>query len=66
MEKREISERYAEIAYELIQEKEELKHILDSEVEIIYLSSDTEKKSKGRFVCGQCERIPDKYKWSIP
>lgn len=62
----EINERYAEIASEIIQEEDSLIPIRYSDARIVYLSSDKEKKSKGRTVFGQCEKIPDKYKWAIP
>lgn len=62
----EINERYAEIASEIIQEEDSLLPIRYSDARIVYLSSDKEKKSKGRTVFGQCEKIPDKYKWAIP
>lgn len=65
-EHRTISEEYSEIAAKLIQEEILLTDIRHSEATIIYLSSDKEKKSKGKAVCGECEKIPDKYKWAIP
>ena len=63
---REISEKYAEIGRRLIKRDKLLRSIRDSEVRIVYLSSDHEKKSKGIVICGECEKIPDKYKWIIP
>lgn len=66
MENREISEKYAEIGQRLIRRDKLLRGIRDSDVRIVYLSSDHEKKSKGRIICGECEKIPDKYKWCIP
>ena len=65
-ETREISEEYALIANGLIQTDEELEYIRNSGVCIIYLASDREKKSKGRLICGECEKVPDKCKWSVP
>ena len=65
-EHREMNEQYSEIAHNLIQTEPLLDVIRQSEATIIYLSSDKEKKSKGRTVFGECEKIPDKYKWSIP
>ena len=32
----------------------------------MYMSSEHEKKSNGRLVFGQCEKVPDKYKWAVP
>ena len=63
---REINEEYANIAYDLIQNEPCLADIRQSDVTIMYLSSDKEKKSKGRAVCGECECINPKYKWAIP
>lgn len=65
-EHRTMSEEYSNIAAELIKKEPLLADIRQSEATIVYLSSDKEKKSKGRAVCGECEKIPDKYKWAIP
>ena len=65
-ENRTISEEYSKIAAELIKKEDLLSDIRQSEATIIYLSSDKEKKSKGKTVFGECEKIPDKYKWAIP
>lgn len=65
-ENRSLNEQYAEIANELIQTESLLSDIRQSEATIVYLSSDKEKKSKGRTVFGECEKVPDKYKWSVP
>jgi predicted metallopeptidase len=63
---REINEHYAEVAAELIAEEPALEYIAESNVTIVYLSSDLEKTNKGKRVCGQCEKVPDKYRWGIP
>lgn len=65
-ETRELNERYTEIAEDLIQSDPLLEYIQDSGVTILYLSSDREKKSKGRLIFGECEKVPDKWKWSVP
>lgn len=65
-EHRTMSEEYSNIAAELIKKESLLDDIRQSEVTIVYLSSDKEKKSKGKTVFGECEKIPDKYKWAIP
>ena len=65
-ETREISEEYAQIGFDLIQADDELEYIRNSGVTILYLSSDREKKSKGRLIFGECEKVPDKWKWSVP
>lgn len=66
MDTRQINEHYAEIASELIRTEECLEDIRNSEVGIMYLSSEHEKKENGRLIFGQCEKIPEKYKWAIP
>ena len=65
-EHRTMSEEYSEIAAKLIHDEILLTDIRHSDATIVYLSSDKEKKSKGKAVCGECEKIPDKYKWAIP
>lgn len=65
-EHRTINEHYAEIAHDLIEKESSLDTIRQSEATIIYLSSDKAKKSKGRLVCGECEKINPKDKWAIP
>ena len=65
-EHREINEHYAEIAKDLIEKEPLLEYIRQSDVTIVYLSSDKPKQSKGKSVCGECERINPKYKWAIP
>lgn len=64
MDNREISEKYAEIGAELIENEEIFADLKD--VTIVYLSSDYAKTDKGRDVLGQCEKIADKYRWGIP
>lgn len=63
---RTINKEYAEIAAELINESPYLEDIKLSNASIIYLSSESKKTSKGKVVCAQCERVPEKYKWGIP
>lgn len=66
MDNREMNELYQQIAQDLINECPELEAIKNSDVTIICLSSDCEKKSNKKIVFGQCEKIADKYKWGIP
>lgn len=66
MDNREMNELYQQIAQDLINERPELEAIKNSDVTIICLSSDCEKKSNKKIVFGQCEKIADKYKWGIP
>ena len=63
---RAMNEDYQEIAKELIETRPELKSIKNSDVQILLLSSDCEKKSNKKIVFGQCEKIPERYKWGIP
>lgn len=65
-ESRTLSERYATIGAALIESDELLSHIRGSEATICYLSSDAAKKSNGKLVYGQCEKVADKNKWAIP
>lgn len=66
MDNRTINEHYAEIGMELIQNEPSLEDIKNSEITIMFLSSDMKKMEKGKLVLGQCEKIADKYKWGIP
>jgi len=66
MDNREINREYAEIAADLIKNEPKLAHIRESQATIMYLSSEQEKKSSGKLVYGECEKVPDKYKWAIP
>lgn len=65
-ESRHINEEYSKIGMELIKSEQLLNDIRQSEATIIYLSSDKEKKSKGKTVFAECEKINSKYKWAIP
>ena len=66
MDLREMSEEFAEIAAAVIEEEELLIDIKNSQAGIVYLTSEVKKQSNGKRVCAQCEKVPDKYKWSIP
>lgn len=66
METRHINDEYQTIAQELIEERPELELLRGSDVSIILLSSDLEKKQGERIIYGQCEKVPNKYKWGIP
>ena len=63
---RTINEDYQKIANELIATRPELEDLRNSDVTIIRLASDQEKKSNGKLIFGQTEKIADKYKWGIP
>ena len=66
MDRRELSEKFAEIGSRVIEREDSLVDIRNSQATIVYLTSETGKMSNGKKVCGQCEKVPDKYKWSIP
>lgn len=66
MENRVISQRYTDIGTKLIAKDKLFRDLRNSAVRIVYLASDLEKKSKGKDVCGECEKIPEKYKWCVP
>jgi hypothetical protein len=66
MDTRHISEEYTEIGQELIATEEILADIRESEATIAYLGSEYEKTSQGKAVYGQCEKVPEKYKWAVP
>lgn len=66
MEKRTLNKDYEELAHQLIDSEDELKYIKNSNVKIAFLESDKKKKSKGRVVFGECEKVQDKNKWGIP
>lgn len=66
MDNRVISEEYAEIGQKLIQTEPCLAHIRNSQVTIVYLSSEHEKKEGGKIIAGQCEKVPVKYRWAVP
>ena len=66
MDRREVNEEYNEIMHELIEERPELEYLRYAPVTIICLSSCHRKKKNGALVHGQCEKVQEKNKWSIP
>lgn len=66
MDIRHISDEYTEIGMRLIQEREELQPLRDAKISVIFLASEHEKKQSGKVVYGQCEKVPEKWKWSVP
>lgn len=65
-EHRHLSDEYAALAAEVIASEPMLARIRNSGASICYLSSDRPKKSRGRAVYGECEKVADKHKWAIP
>lgn len=66
MDKRTLKPEFEAMAAELIQSKEPLRNIRQSNVKIAFLESEHELKKAGKLVLGQCEKIAEKYKWAIP
>ena len=66
MDNRTINDTYAQIAQELIETEACLEHIRSSQATIMYLSSDHEKKGSRKVIYGECEKVPDKWKWAVP
>ena len=60
------SDLYSQIGMDLIRTEESLRGIAESGATIVFLASDREKSSRGRTVYGECERVPDKWKWAVP
>ena len=65
-ETRRISPEYAELAAEVIGSIPALQFIEGSGATIVYLASDSPKRSRGRAVCAECELVPSKHQWAIP
>ena len=60
------SERYADMAHELIESEPLLAHLRGRNAAVAFLSSDYAKQSKGRPICGECEKVPAKWRWAVP
>lgn len=65
-ETRTLNDHYAELGRALVDSEPMLAPIRDSAATICYLGSDYAKRSKGRTVYGECERVAEKNKWAIP
>ena len=66
MDHREKSEYYTQMAQDLIESEEKLAYLRNADTTIVYLKSTHKKKSKGRLIFGQCEKVQEKNKWGIP
>lgn len=66
MELRNINEGFAQIGEDLIANDPALEYIKNSHATIMFLESNLEKKGNGKIIYGQCEKIPDKYRWAVP
>ena len=63
---REISEEYTNIGMFLIDTEEELIDLKNSAAQVVFLKSQHKKVTGDKLVFGQCEKVPEKYKWGIP
>ena len=64
-EKRFKSKKYEEIGMRLIQTRPELAELYHSSAQIVFIESDKPKRSKGRVVYGECEKVSAKNQWAI-
>lgn len=62
----EINEEYTNIAYGLLSTHKELEAIGTYGVQIAFLSSNKEKKGKGKIIYADCIKVSDRYKWTCP
>lgn len=60
------SEYIKRIAEDLISKEPALAHLRNADVRIEYLESEWGKKTGHRHVMGECEKIPERYKWAVP
>lgn len=65
-ETRVLSDRYAQLGQALVDTEPSLARVRESHATIVYLASDAAKASRGRKVLGQCERVPERWKWAVP
>ena len=66
MDNRYLNDEYQAIAEDLINEQPELSDLRGADIQVLLLSSEAEKKTGDKLVFGQCEKVPQKYKWGIP
>ena len=66
MEDRRLSDGYRMLAEDVIAADDRLLSVRESSVSVGYLVSDKERMSRGREVYGECEKVPDKYRWAVP
>lgn len=61
-----LDEEYTELGQELIDEDPALDDVRESGVKVAFLRSELEKKTRTSLIYGQCEKVPDKYRWAVP
>lgn len=64
MDKRKISEYITKIAEDVI--RNDLTYLNNANCTVLFLTSEHPKKSSKRAVLGECEKVPEKYKWAVP
>ena len=64
--KKTISGEYAAIADKLIHTLDEFEYIRESQVTIVYLSSEQRKCNQNRIIRGDCNRASKRYDWCCP
>lgn len=60
------SEEYAELAWEVIRERDDLRWIEQTEITIGFLTSDEEKKRSGKVILGECRLVKSLYRDFVP
>ena len=66
MDRRTLSAEYSDIGWKLIEEMPELAYLRGADISISFLKSEHAKKTKGKIIHAQCEKVSEKYKWGIP
>ena len=66
MDRRTLSTEYSDIGWKLIEEMPELAYLRGADISISFLKSEHAKKTKGKIIHAQCEKVSEKYKWGIP
>ena len=61
-----INRKLRRTADKLIKNRPDLEYLKDSGVRFTVLSSDQEKIKDRKKVLGECEKVPEKYKWKMP
>lgn len=66
MDDRHMSDFFAEIMGKVIDNIEDLNWLKDRNFTIVCLESEYEKKHGEKAVFAECEKVPQKWKWSVP
>ena len=63
---REQSEKYAEIGFRLIRERDEFEDLRFADISIAFIADDKAKRKNDKIIFGECEKVPEKYQWCCP